>query len=174
MNLSPKALILTADDFEDSELLCPMNRLLEAGFIVHIAAPKAGKVEGKNGYEVEADLPLEAVESAGSCGYKLLLIPGGKAPKKLRGIQNALDIVTDFASSGVPIAAICHGPQLLISANLVRGKNMTCYKKVAEELIDAGAQYQDAEVVVDGNLITARHPGDIPAFNREIMKMVGM
>jgi protease I len=173
MQIEKKVLIVTADKFEDSELLCPMNRLLEAGYTVDIAAPKKGKVEGKHDYEVEANLSVGEIESAGSCGYKLLLLPGGKAPKKLREMPEVLDIVRDFAGSGAPIAAICHGAQSLISAQLVKGRKMTAYKSVQEELADAGADVVDEEVVVDGQYITSRNPHDIPAFNREIMKMLG-
>lgn len=168
-----KALIVTAKDFEDSELLVPYYRLKEAGFEVDIAAPKKGEVEGKHEYKVAANLSLEDVEAAGSCGYKILILPGGKAPKKLREQEKALEIARDFASSGLPIAAICHGPQVLISAGLVKGRTMTAYKDVQAELAAAGANVQDAEVVVDGMLITSRKPSDLPAFCREIMNKIG-
>ncbi|WP_428558469.1 MAG: type 1 glutamine amidotransferase domain-containing protein [Solidesulfovibrio sp. DCME] len=168
-----KALILSADNFEDSELLYPLYRLREAGFQVDVAAPAAGTITGKHGYAVEANLGLEAVESAGSCGYSLLVLPGGKAPAALRTLPKAIDIVEDFASSGIPMAAICHGPQLLVTARLLRGRRATCYTTVADELREAGALYEDAAVVVDGNLVTSRMPGDLPDFMREVMKKVG-
>jgi protease I len=171
--MKPKALIVTADMFEDSELLYPYYRLQEAGFQVDVAAPTAGEVTGKNGYKVAANLSLDDVESAGSCGYKLLVLPGGKAPAALRVLPKALDIARDFAGSGAPIAAVCHGPQVLVSAGLLRGRKATCYKTVAEELKEAGALYEDSEVVVDKNLVTARQPSDLPAFMREVMRMLG-
>ena len=168
-----KALLISADNFEDSELLYPLYRLREAGFHVDIAAPAAGTITGKHGYAVTANLAVDAVESAGSCGYTLLVLPGGKAPATLRTLPKVIDIVTDFASSGIPTAAICHGPQLLVTARLLRGKHATCYKTVADELREAGALYEDAPVVVDGPLITSRIPDDLPDFMREVMKMVG-
>ena len=118
-------------------------------------------------------LAVDAVESAGSCGYSLLVLPGGKAPAALRDIPKVIDIVNDFASSGIPMAAICHGPQILVTARLLRGKRATCYTTVADELREAGALYEDAPVVVDGNLVTSRIPADLPDFMREVMKKVG-
>ncbi|KAF5032621.1 Protein/nucleic acid deglycase 2 [anaerobic digester metagenome] len=168
-----KALLISADNFEDSELLYPLYRLREAGFHVDIAAPAAGTITGKHGYAVAANLAVDAVESAGSCGYSLLVLPGGKAPATLRTIPKVIDIVTDFASSGIPMAAICHGPQILVTARLLRGRHATCYKTVADELKEAGALYEDAPVVVDGNLVTSRMPDDLPDFMREVMKKVG-
>jgi len=168
-----KALIISADAFEDSELLYPLYRLREAGFVVDVAAPVAGAITGKHGYAVAANLAVDAVESAGSCGYALLVLPGGKAPATLRVLPKVIDIVTDFASSGIPMAAICHGPQILVTARLLRGKRATCYKTVAKELKEAGALYEDAPVVVDGRLVTSRIPDDLPDFMREVMKLVG-
>jgi len=170
---APKALMISADAFEDSELLYPLYRLREAGFIVDLAAPKAGTITGKHGYAVKANLGVETVESAGSCGYSLLLLPGGQAPAALRAIPKVIDIATDFASSGIPIAAICHGPQILVTARLLRGRRATCYTTVADELKEAGAIYEDAPVVVDGKLVTSRMPDDLPDFMREVMKIIG-
>lgn len=168
-----KALIISADQFEDTELLYPLYRLREAGFSVDVAAPAAGTITGKHGYTVAANLGVDDVASAGSCGYGLLVLPGGKAPATLRTIPKVIDIVTDFASSGIPMAAICHGPQLLVTARLLRGRHATCYTSVAEELKEAGAIYADEPVVVDGRLVTSRVPGDLPDFMREVMKLVG-
>ncbi len=168
-----KALIISADNFEDGELFYPLYRLREAGFHVDVAAPAAGTITGKHGYTVTANLAVDAVESAGSCGYSLLVLPGGKAPAALRVIPKVIDIVTDFASSGIAIAAICHGPQLLVTARLLRGRHATCYKSVADELKEAGALYEDSPVVVDGPFITSREPDDLPDFMREVMKKVG-
>lgn len=168
-----KALIVSADLFEDTELLYPLYRLQEAGFQVDVAAPAAGTITGKHNYAVTANLAVDAVESAGSCGYSLLVLPGGKAPAALRDIPKVIDIVNDFASSGIPMAAICHGPQILVTARLLRGKRATCYTTVADELREAGALYEDAPVVVDGNLVTSRIPADLPDFMREVMKIIG-
>ncbi len=164
-----RVLIITADSFEDSELLCPMNRLLEAGCSVDIAAPNKGKVTGKKGYAVQAHLSLKDLPENPDSEYDLLLLPGGKAPAKLREMEEALAAVKRFDAAGKPIAAICHGPQVLISAGLMQGKRATSYTSVAPELKEAGAEYVDQEVVVDGNYVFSRNPNDIPAFNREIM-----
>lgn len=171
-HIQRKALIVSADNFEDSELLAPMYRLQEAGFVVDVAAPSKGTITGKHGYEVEANLDVDSVEDAGSCGYKILVLPGGKAPEALREIPRVLDLVRDFVSSGLPIAAICHGPQILISAGVLNGKKATAYASVQPELKDAGIETVDQEVVVDGQFITSRQPSDIPAFNREMMKKI--
>lgn len=165
-----KALILSADNFEDSELLVPYYRLQEAGFSVDVASDKRGSIRGKHGYEVEVNKMISEV-AAGD--YQLLLLPGGKAPAVIRNIPAVHEICRTFMSENKPIAAICHGPQSLISANLVRGRKMTCYKDVMTELREAGAQYEDSEVVVDGNLVTSREPKDLPAFCREMIRLVG-
>jgi len=162
-----RALILAADGFEDSELLYPYYRLLEEGVETIIAGPKPGTITGKHGYEVEADMGFEEVDPG---GYDLLILPGGKAPETVRLSETAIRAAKSMVVSGKVVAAICHGVQTLISANAVREKNATCWKGVRDDLIMAGAQYQDAEVVVDDNLITSRCPQDLPAFCREIFK----
>jgi protease I len=164
-----KVLILSADNFEDSELLVPYYRFIEEGFQVVIASIKTGRITGKHGYEVEVDKILEEVNTD---DYELLLLPGGKAPAQLRKQPAALEIALRFFAENKPVAAICHGPQILISAGLLKGRRATCYKLVATELKEAGAEYEDRELVVDGNLVTARQPSDIPVFMREIMKML--
>ncbi len=166
-----KILFITADGFEDSELLCPMYRLKEAGFQVDIAAPEWGEVKGKHGYSVTANLTFQEVEPS---NYRLLLIPGGKAPEKMRIIPRVRDIVRSFAASSTPIAAICHGPQVLASAGLLEGRHVTCYRKIAREIQVAGAIYEDKEVVIDNGIITSREPGDIPAFMKAIMNALSL
>jgi len=164
-----KALILSADNFEDTELLVPLYRLREAGYTVDVASEKRDAIRGKHGYEVQVDKLFSEI-SAGD--YDVLVLPGGKAPAAIRNIPKVQEIARTFMSGGKPVAAICHGPQILISAGLVRGRKATCYKLVTTELREAGAQYEDSEVVVDGNLITSREPKDLPAFNRELMRML--
>ncbi len=163
-----KVLILSADEFEDSELLCPMYRLKEAGYQVDIAAPEWGQIKGKRGYTVTANLALDDVQPD---GFRLLLLPGGKAPpQKLRSILQVQEIVRAFADKEYLVAAICHGPQILLSAGVLVGRRATCYRDVATELEAGGVLYEDSEVVVDGNIITSRQPSDIPAFMGEIIK----
>lgn len=166
-----KALFLSADNFEDSELLVPLYRLREAGCSVDVASLKGGPIRGKHGYEVPVDKVCTEISPS---DYDVLVLPGGKAPAAIRNNATIQSIARSFMSDGKPIAAICHGPQILISAGLVRGRKCTCYKTVMTELREAGAQYEDTEVVVDGNLITSRQPEDLPAFNRELMKMLGL
>lgn len=102
----------------------------------------------------------------------LLVLPGGRAPAAVRKEKAALDIARAFFARNKPVAAICHGPQTLISAGLMQGRHATCYRTVAEELKAAGAHYEDEEVVVDGNLVTSRQPSDLPAFLREMMRLL--
>lgn len=168
-----KVLIITADDFEDTELLAPMYRLKEEGAQVDVAAPSKGSVKGKHGYEVEANLGVKDISLDGLGGYDLLFLPGGKAPSKLRGIKEVQEIAKRFDANGKPIAAICHGPQILISAGLMQGKTATAYSEVQPELKEAGATVKDQEVVVEGNYVFSRNPNDIPAFNRELVKKLG-
>ena len=165
-----KALILSADNFEDSELLVPLYRLREAGFEGEIASDKRDNLRGKHGYEVQVNKLISEVAAA---DYQLLLLPGGRAPAAIRNIPAVQEIARTFMNEGKPIAAICHGPQILISAGVLRGRKATCYKEVMTELREAGAQYEDTEVVVDGNLVTSREPKDLPAFNRELMRLIG-
>ena len=164
-----KVLIISADNFEDTELLVPYYRMLEEGHDVDIASMNKGKIKGKRGYEVEANKALKDVNSE---DYDFLILPGGKAPEAVRKEQKALEIAGDFFDKNKPVAAICHGPQILISAGLMKGKHATCYHSVAPEMKTAGANYEDKEVIVDGNLITSRQPSDLPAFMKEITKKI--
>ena len=162
-----KALIISGDLFEDTELLVPWYRLLEENIGVDIVSIKTGSITGKHGYKVVVEFSLEQIDPS---SYDLLVLPGGKAPAKLRENGTLLAIVRHFFEENKPVAAICHGPQILVSADVLTGKKATCYKSVAEELKSAGAYYRDEDVVVDGNLITSRVPRDLPNFMREIMK----
>ena len=164
-----KALIISADNFEDSELLYPYYRLKEEEVGVDIASIKKGVIKGKNGYEVTANKDLGEVIPG---DYELLILPGGKAPEKIRKEREAIEIARHFFGNNKPVSAICHGPQILITAGLLRGRHATCYKSVAQEMKDAGAMYEDKEVVVDEHLITSRQPSDLPAFMRETMKIL--
>ena len=156
-----KVLIISADNFEDTELLVPYYRMLEEGHDVDIASMKKGKIKGKKGYEVEANKALKEVNSE---DYDFLMLPGGKAPEAIRKEQKALEIARYFFDKNKPVAAICHGPQTLISSELTKGRHATYYRSVAPEIKEAGANYEDKEVIVDGNLITSRQPSDLPAL----------
>jgi len=154
-----KALIISADNFEDSELLVPYYRLKETHVEVDVASMKLNTIKGKHGYEVAVEKTLNAVNPE---EYALLVLPGGKAQERVRKEINALEIARSFIEHHKPVAAICHGPQTLISAGLLKGKHATCYRSVAEELKAAGALYEDRDVVVDGNLVSSREPSDLP------------
>jgi protease I len=164
-----KALIISADNFEDSELLVPYYRMKEEGITVSVASMIKGKIRGKHGYEVKVDKSLDEIDPA---EYDVLILPGGKAPALIRKEKKAMKIAEFFFTRKKPVSAICHGPQTLISAGVLKGRHATCYKSVADEMKKAGARYEDKEVVIDGNLVTSRQPADLPAFMRETMKKI--
>lgn len=162
-----KALIISADNFEDTELLYPFYRLIEEGFEVDIASIYKKPIKGKHGYEISVNLSIEEVNPD---NYVLLILPGGKAPSVLRSNSKVLEITKAFHQKGKIIGAICHGPQILISAGILKNRKATSYKSVAKELIQSEVNYEDKEVVVDENFITSRHPADLPYFMKEIFK----
>jgi archaeal arginyl aminopeptidase len=156
------------------ELFFPYFRLLEEELLVDIAAPKKGHIEGEHGYGLEVEKTFDDIRPD---DYDLLLIPGGLpdgAPSVVRKDPRAQAIAKSFFNSNKPVSSICHGPWLLASADLVKGRHLTSYlyDGVPEDIKKAGGIYEDKEVVVDGNLVTSRHPGDLPAFMRETMRMV--
>ena len=165
-----KALILSANNFEDTELLVPLYRLREAGYTVDIASLTRETIRGKHGYEVPVNKVFKDIVPA---EYGVLILPGGKAPAAIRDDPAVQEIARSFIAEGKPVAAICHGPQILVSAGLLKGRRATSYESVASELKEAGALYEDSEVVVDGQLVTSRKPDDLPAFSRELMRILG-
>ena len=156
-----KALILVADGFEDLELFCPWYRLQEEGVDVTLATPTGRTVTGKHGYAVGADMPIREVNPA---EYDLLLIPGGRAPEGLRLREEAVDVTRTFVEDDRRIAAICHGPQLLLSAGALNGRRVTCAPTIRDDVRAAGAHYRDEAAIRDGNLLTSRGPDDLPSF----------
>jgi protease I len=164
-----KALVISADNFEDTELLVPYYRLQEEGIDVDVASIRKGTIKGKHGYEVAVTKTLSEVRPD---EYDILVLPGGRAPEAVRKQQKAVEIAEHFFQKNKPVSAICHGPQTLITGGLLKGRRATCYRTVAEEMKAAGAIYEDREVVVDGNLVTSRQPSDLPAFMRETLKMI--
>lgn len=164
-----RALIISADNFEDSELLVPYYRLREEGIPVDVASIEKGAIKGKHGYSVEVMVTVDEVDPS---SYDILILPGGKASSALRKNKKVLDIIKNFDEAGKPISAICHGPQLLVSAGILKGRHVTCYKTVAAEIKGAEGVYEDREVVVDGNIVSSRMPSDLSAFMRETMKKI--
>ncbi len=165
--------ILATDGFEQAELDAPRAALDRAGFDTKIVAPKNGAIKGmrhdKPGLARKVDLPLAKARAA---DFDALLLPGGLMnPDALRQEPKAVAFVKAFWKARKPVAAICHGPQMLIEADVVRGRKMTSYPSVQTDLRNAGAKWVNQKVVTDRNLTTSRSPADIPAFNREIIKM---
>ena len=164
-----KALILSGDDFDDQELFYPLNRLKEEQIGVTIASMNKGTITGKHGYSAKADLSFDEVDPE---DFDILILPGGRAPEKVRLEAKALEITRHFFHENKPVAAICHGPQILISAGVLNQRRATCYITIRDDVKLAGARYEDKEVVVDGNLITSRRPEDLYAFGHELVKMI--
>jgi protease I len=153
---------LVTDGFEDSELTEPVRALREAGADVRIVSPKAGQIEGKKGATVPVDL---AVDQAQMTDFDALLIPGGlKNPDTLRQDERAVRLVREFFDAAKPIASICHGPWMLVEADVVRGRRLTSYPSLKTDIRNAGGEWTDATVVVDQGIVTSRNPGDLPAF----------
>jgi len=164
--------ILTEEGFEQVELTSPKAALKDAGAIVHIISPKSGKIKAWDktnwGIEVDVDKQLDQVSPD---DYDALVLPGGVLnPDKLRQNKDAVAFVTAFLKEGKPVAAICHGPQMLIETGLIKGRKLTSFPSLQTDLKNAGAQWVDEEVVVDNGLITSRTPADLPAFNKKAIE----
>src|SRR5712671_5173217 len=165
--------MLIEDEFEDREVTGPLEALRAAGASVTIVGPvTATSYHGKRG---EATIQSELAAGAAKMkDFDALVIPGGHAPDKMRMRHAMVDLARDAMESGKPVAAICHGPQLLISANVLRGRTLTCWPSIAIDVKNAGGLYVDKPVVEDGNLITSRKPDDVPVFNEAIIKALSL
>lgn len=164
-----RALILIADGVEDSEFLYPFYRLQEQDIPADVAAPETGTVIGKHGYECPANMPFDKINPA---NYDLLILPGGKAPETVRTVPKAVAVTRQMMDECKIVAAICHGPQILISAGVIKNRTMTCWKGIRDDIVAAQAHYVDRPVVVDENLVTSRCPTDLPDFTREIFNLL--
>jgi protease I len=169
MELNGKRVAVLAEDYyENLELWYPVLRLREAGAHVTIVGPKAGEAyKSKEGFPATADLSMEEARAG---EFDAVIVPGGFAPDRMRRHQAMLRLVRETFQAGKVVASICHAAWVPISAGIVKGKTMTCVSAVKDDVINAGANYVDKEVVVDGNLISSRTPPDLPAFCREIIK----
>lgn len=157
-----KILIFAHDLFEDMELFYPFFRLQEAEYIpVVVAKEEKKEYKGKYGYPVKSELSFDKVNPS---EYRALIIPGGFAPDKIRQEEKALEIVKKINDERKPIGFICHGGWVPISANILKGKSVTGYIGIKDDLTNAGAHFKDEEAVVDGHLISSRTPKDLPAF----------
>jgi protease I len=161
--LKGKRVAIFAEDlYEDLELWYPLLRLKEEGAEVVVVGPgEAKEYHGKYGYPVAVD---QAIGDVDAQQFDAVVIPGGYAPDRMRRHASMVAFVREMAQSGKIVAAICHGAWMLASAEVVAGKTVTCFFAIKDDLVHAGATYRDAEVVVDGNLITSRQPADLPAF----------
>ena len=163
--------ILVEDEFEDRELTGPLEALRAAGAKVTIVGPAAGaEFKGKRGQAiVTSDVAAGSVRMK---DFDALVIPGGHAPDKMRMRHAMVDLAREAMEAGKPVAAICHGPQLLLTADEYKNHKMTAWKTIQGDLKKAGANVVDQEVVVDRNLVTSRQPADIPAFIKESLKLL--
>ena len=161
--------MLVEDEFEDRELTGPLEALRAAGATVVLVGPTAGtEYKGKRGIAVvKSDMAAGAAKVQ---DFDAVVIPGGHAPDKMRMRHAMVDLARDAMEAGKPVAAICHGPQVLISANTLRGRTLTCWPSIAVDVKNAGGLYVDKPVVEDGNLITSRKPDDVPVFGEAIIR----
>ncbi len=162
-----RMIVLVEDSYNDLEFWYPYYRLQEAGATVQVVAPRSGQVyTGKAGLPVTADLAASEVKIADYAG---LVIPGGYAPDRMRRDRSMVSLVKDFTDAGKVVAAICHAGWMLASAKVLPGRTVTAFFAIKDDLVHAGANFIDQEVVVDGNLITSRTPKDLPAFMRAVI-----
>lgn len=162
--------ILVEDLFEDLELTAPRDALAAAGARVALVGPMAGKAyTGKQGGTVTADI---AAGSARVDDFDAVVVPGGFAPDKMRLRHAMVDLVRDMFAAGKPVAAICHGPSVLINANVLRGRTLTCWPSIAVDVKNAGGRYVDRPVVEDGHLITSRKVDDVGVFTDAIVRQL--
>jgi len=169
-----KVAILTEEGFEQVELTSPKEALEAAGATVHVISPKSGSIKAwdkdKWGIEVTVDKQLDGLSPD---DYDALVLPGGVLnPDKLRQNKAAVAFVSAFIDEKKPVAAICHGPQMLIETGLIGGRTLTSYPSLQTDLKNAGAHWVDEEVVVDEGLVTSRRPDDLPAFNRKMIEEI--
>jgi protease I len=165
--------ILATDGFEESELIEPRKALEETGANTMVIAPKKGDIQGMKHDEKSSKVKVDmALEEASPASFEAVLLPGGVFnADQLRVEKKAQEFVREMDRAGKPIAVICHGPWLLVSAGLVRGRKLTSYHTLQDDIRNAGGEWQDTEVLIDRNWVGSRKPDDIPAFNRETINL---
>jgi len=162
---------LLTNGYEDSELTSPWQAVTGAGAEAALVSPVSGSVSGKKGHEQSVDL---LAGDADPSDYDALVLPGGVVnADHLRMDEKSVEFTRAFVEAGKPIAVVCHGPWILIEAGAVKGRRMTSYPSLRTDLLNAGADWVDEEVVVDGTLVSSRRPDDLPAFNAKIIEVVG-
>lgn len=163
-----RSVIITGPNFQDEEFIYPFYRLQEAGFIVDVATKDKENVKGKYGVPVKATIDAKDLKEL---DYDLVVLPGGhEAPDRVRQIKEVLDFVKAMHDKGKIISSICHGPWIMISAGIVRGKKISGYIAIKDDIINAGAEYVDAPVVIDGNIVTSPHYKYNGEWMRETLK----
>jgi protease I len=174
MTPSKRVAILSENGFEESELTSPKKAMEDAGIKVDIVSPQKEKVKGWNHDHWSIELPVDVnLSTAKMEDYDALVIPGGVMnPDLMRLNKDCVKFAKDFMEAGKPVAAICHGPQLLIETGLLDGRTMTSYPSVKTDLINAGVNWEDKEVVVDRGLVTSRSPKDLKAFNQKLLEEI--
>jgi protease I len=172
---TPRIAILATNGFEQSELMKPRQQLKEAGYDVDVISPKTGEIRGWNHKDWGESVPVDVeLPEASPDDYDALVLPGGVInPDALRIDPDAVAFVRAFDQARKPLAAICHGPWMLVESGAARGRKVTSWPSLRTDLTNAGASWHDAEVVQDGHVITSRKPADIPAFSRAVMEAVG-
>jgi protease I len=167
-----RVIILSEHGFEQSELTSPKEALEKAGAIVEVVSPENGKIKAWDQQDWGIEVPVDKnLADAQPGDYDALVLPGGVMnPDKLRQNKTAVDFVKTFMESGKTVAAICHGPQTLVETGLLKGRTLTSYPSLQTDLKNAGATWEDKEVIQDGNLITSRKPADLEAFNSTLIK----
>jgi protease I len=170
-----KVAILVTDGFEQSELSEPRRALDQAGAVTNVVSPKSDRVRGWNSKDWGAEVPVDvALDRAQPQDFDALVLPGGVMnPDALRMQPKAVEFVKAFFDAGKPVAVICHGPWTVIEAGAARGRRIAAWPSLKTDLRNAGAEWVDQEVVVDGNLVSSRKPADIPAFNRAMIELFG-
>jgi protease I len=169
-----KVAILTENGFEEVELTSPKQAMEAAGAVVQIVSPQKGKVRAWDNDHWSIELPVDVtLDQANAEEYDALFVPGGVInPDKMRVNPDCVDFAQQFLESGKLLAAICHGPQLLIESGLLQGRKLTSYPSIRTDLENAGASWTDEEVVFDDGLLTSRSPKDLAAFNRELIDRI--
>jgi len=170
MSEPKRAVVLVEEKYENLELWYPYWRLREYGLAVDLVGPECGKAYGsKEGYPATSDTPvMEALERS----YEAIVVPGGWAPDRLRRYSDILRLVAKIHDEGGIVASICHGPWVLVSAKILKGRKVTCVAAIKDDVVNAGAEYLDREVVVDRNIVTSRTPKDTAAFSRAIVALL--